>query len=272
MMRAMASDRKQLPGRRAEARDSVRALVRGLDILRHVNSVGEARPGEIAQALGIPRPTVYRLIETLEEQGYVVMSPTSNRVRVTRRAASLGDGYAITSRLCQAAGPLFGEYGPRLIWPLDISVYENAAMVIQETTHGRSPLSVDRGMIGYHLPMLRSSAGRCYLGHCDARERELILNHIRRVADPEDAPFLEETYLRPMLDQVAVNGLAVRDAGEFRPRTASIAVPVICEGTIVACVSIIWIRNAITLKQILQTCEGPLRELAHRIAAALDQS
>jgi IclR family transcriptional regulator, mhp operon transcriptional activator len=92
MMRSMASDRNPLEGKRPERRDSVRALVRGLAILRHVNAVGEARPGEIAQALGIPRPTVYRLIETLEEQRYVVMSPTSNRVRVTRRAASLGDG------------------------------------------------------------------------------------------------------------------------------------------------------------------------------------
>ena len=51
--------------------DSVRALVRGLDILRHVNRVGACRAREIAIATGIPRSTVYRLLETLEEQGYV---------------------------------------------------------------------------------------------------------------------------------------------------------------------------------------------------------
>jgi IclR family transcriptional regulator, mhp operon transcriptional activator len=49
-----------------------RALTRGLAILRHVNAVGEARPGEIARALNLPRPTDYRLLETLEEAGYVV--------------------------------------------------------------------------------------------------------------------------------------------------------------------------------------------------------
>ncbi len=258
------------PERNAEARDAVRALTRGLSILRHVNAVGETRPGEIARALGIPRPTVYRLLQTLEEQGYVVMSPTSNRVRVARLAASLGDGYAVTSRICQIAGPLFGEYAPCIVWPLDISVYENAAMVIQETTHGRSPLSIDRGMIGYRLPMLRTSAGRCYLGHCDARERQLILDHIRRLGDPEDLPFLGDRYLDRLLGDVAARGLAFRDAGEFRPQTASIAVPVMVSGAVAASLSVIWIRSAMTLEQALATLEAPLRAITARLLAALD--
>ena len=133
---------------------------RGLAILRYVNAAGDPRPSEIAVGLGLPRPTVYRLLQTLEEAGYIVLSPTSNRVRVTRLAAGLGDGFAITSRICQAAGTIFATYAPKVVWPLDISVYENAAMVIQETTHGRSPLSIDRGMTGFRLPMLRTAAGR----------------------------------------------------------------------------------------------------------------
>jgi IclR family mhp operon transcriptional activator len=148
---------------------SVRALTHGLEILRHVNRVGACRAGEIAKATGIPRPTVYRLLETLEQQGYVVFSPTSNRVRVTRLAASLGDGFAANSELCQVAGPIFAEYAPKIIWPIDLSTYDNAAMVIQETTHNRSPLSIDRGMTGFRLPMMRTSAGRCYLGLCPPR-------------------------------------------------------------------------------------------------------
>jgi IclR family mhp operon transcriptional activator len=264
----MASDEEQV--RNAEARDAVRALTRGLKILRLVNALGEARPGEIARELGISRPSVYRLLQTLEEEGYVVMSPTSNRVRVTRLAASLGDGFAITSRICQVAGPLFARYAPRVVWPLDISVYENAAMVIQETTHGRSPLSIDRGMIGYRLPMLRTAAGRCYLGHCGAYERELILDHVRHLGDPEDRPFLEARYLGPMPAEVAKRGLAVRDAGEFRPQTASIALPVMVSGGVAAALSVIWIRRAMTLEKALGTLEAPLREITALISGALD--
>lgn len=249
--------------------EAVRALTRGLAILRHVNSVGEARPGEIARALGIPRPSVYRLLQTLEEAGYVAFSGSSNQVRVTRLAASLGDGSAATSVLCQAAAPLFAEYGARLVWPLDLSVYHNAAMIIQETTHGRSPLSIDRAMVGYRLPVLRTSAGRAYLAFCSAGERALILAHLRRLGDPGDAPFLDPGWLGRMIEETRARGVAVRDAGEFRPQTSSLAVPVLSQGNVVACVSMIWIRSAMTSRKALETCAAPLAEIAARLAEAL---
>jgi len=68
--------------------DGVRAFKRGLDILQEVNRSGGIRAGEIAWRLDLPRPTVYRLLETLEELGYVARSASDNRFRVTRRAAA----------------------------------------------------------------------------------------------------------------------------------------------------------------------------------------
>ncbi len=246
--------------------DGVRALERGLAILRFVNAAGDTKPAEIAAALDIPRSSVYRLLQTLEEQGYVVYSPTSARVRVSRLAAGLGDGFARTSLICQAAGPIFGEYAPQLVWPLDLSIYDNAAMVVQETTHDRSPLSIDRGMTGFRLPVLRSSAGRAYIAHCRQAERELILNHIRRLDDPDDIPFMEPEKLAIMLTQVRRRGLAVRDSGPYRPKTSSIAVPVMVDGDVLACVSMIWIRTAMTLQEAIGTYEEPMREIADRVA------
>lgn len=253
----------------AHKADTVRALSRGLTILRYVNQAGVCRAGEIARELNIPRPTVYRLLETLEEEGYVVFSPTSNRVRVTRLAASLGDGSAANSELSQIVGPLFTEYSQRIVWPLDLSVYENAAMVIQETTHERSPLSIDRGMTGYHLPMLRTSAGRCYLALCPEEERAIIIDHVRRLDNREDKPFLRPSRLNSLLSEVRDAGIGTRFDGEFRPKTASIAVPVWSAGRIIACVSIIWVRSAMRPVDALERMVTPMRELSHRISQAL---
>jgi IclR family mhp operon transcriptional activator len=249
---------------------SVRALTRGLAILRHVNAMGEARPGEIARALNIPRPTVYRLLETLEEAGYVAFSASSNLVRVTRLAAALGDGYALRSELCQAAAPLFAEYGARLVWPIDLSVYENTAMVILETTHGRSPLSIDRAMIGYRLPMLRTSAGRAYLSFCGEEERTLILDHLQRLGDTADLPFLDPLWFNRMADETRAHGFAIRDAGEFRPQTASIAAPVQSGGMMIGCISMIWIRSAMDTSKAIGSHAKPLCELAAKIGAAIE--
>jgi len=248
--------------------DAVRALTRGLAILRYVNGAGGARPSEIAAALDIPRPTVYRLLRTLEELGYVALSPTDNRVRVTRLAASLGDGYAASSRLCQLAGPLFSEFGPQIVWPLALSVYDNAEMVIEEATHHRSPMSIDRDMIGLRVPALRSASGRAYLAFCRDEERKIILDHIRRMDCTEDRPFLEEVALRRMLDTVSARGFAVRECGEFRSQTASIAAPVVIGSSVAACVSVVWIRSAMDTAQAVQRYEAPLLEIAGRLAEA----
>jgi IclR family mhp operon transcriptional activator len=255
---------------KAHKADSVRALARGLDILRHVNRAGACRAREIAIATGIPRPTVYRLLETLEEQGYVAFSPTSNLVRVTRIAASLGDGFAVTSQICQVAGPIFAEYAPAMVWPLDLTTYENTAMVVQETTHNRSPLSIDRGMTGFRLPMLRTSAGRCYLGLCPTAERELIMEHLGQIGHPDDVPFLDDSYLYPMLRDVQQWSRATRMGEEFQPKTASFAVPVWSADRVVACISVIWTRGAMRLDEALHNMEGPLRDISVKISNALD--
>ncbi len=252
--------------------DSVRSLRRGLAILRYVNSVRSTNPAEIASVLDIPRSTVYRLLQTLEEDGYVRYSSSDNRVRVARLAASLGDSYVATTDVCHVAGPIFGEYGPKLVWPLDLSVYEDAAMVVEETTHPRSPLSVDRGMIGSRLPVLRTSAGRVYLAHCSERERSIIVEQIRRLGDPKDASYLTDRYLNPMLAEAARRGYAVRAESSLHPKTASVAVPVVVDRSVRATVSMIWIRSAMDLETSIATYVPALQEIAATIAEAAARS
>lgn len=245
--------------------EGVRAFKRGLDVLHEVNRSGGIRAGDVARALDLPRPTVYRLLETLEELGYVARSASDDRFRVTRRALSLGDGYDPGVVICQAAAPYLAELSKTLVWPVDLSVYENAAMVVQETTHSRSPLSIDRGMIGKRLPMLRTSAGRAYLAACPARERDLIVNHLRRIDEADDRPFLDAARLNRMVAETAARGYAIRSEGEYNPKTASIAVPIVRNEIVFGCISIIWIRTALAIDEAIGTFAAPLREAAAAI-------
>lgn len=246
--------------------EGVRAFKRGLDVLHEVNRSGGIRAGDVARALDLPRPTVYRLLETLEELGYVARSASDDRFRVTRLALSLGDGYDPGVVICQAAAPHLAELSKTLVWPVDLSTYENAAMVVQETTHSRSPLSIDRGMIGKRLPMLRTSAGRAYLAACPARERELIVNHLRRIDEADDRPFLEAARLERMIAETAARGYAIRSEGEYNPKTASIAVPIVRNEIVFGCISIIWIRSALGIEDAVTQFVGQLRETAMAIS------
>ena len=250
--------------------ERVRALSRGLAILRYVNQQGDASAGEIAAALDLPRPTVYRLLRTLEEDGYVILAATSNRVRVTPQAAALGDGYGQRTRLCRIAGRVFAAHAGAVVWPLDLTTYENAAMVIQETTHARSPLSIDRGMSGTHLPMLHTSAGRAYLAFCDERQRQLITEHLRRLEQPCDRRLLQGKRLDALLAAVRKRGIASRHTGAFKPKTSSIALPVRRSDDIAACVSLIWVRSAMSLQEAMRRYADPLRGIVSDIETMLE--
>jgi IclR family mhp operon transcriptional activator len=234
-------------------------------VLREVNRSGGIRVGDVARALDLPRPTVYRLLETLEELGYIARSASDDRFRVTRRALSLGDGYDPGVVICQAAASYLAELSKDLVWPVDLSIYENAAMVVQETTHSRSPLSIDRGMIGKRLPMLRTSAGRAYLAACPRRERDLIVNHLRRIDEAEDRPFLDEARLDRMIAETSARGYAIRSEGEYNPKTASIAVPVVRNDVVFGCISIIWIRSALAIDEAIARFAARLQETASAI-------
>lgn len=256
--------KERTPNGQPRQSEGVRAFKRGLDVLHEVNRSGGIRAGDVARALDLPRPTVYRLLETLEELGYIARSASDDRFRVTRRALSLGDGYDPGVVICQAAAPFLADLSKKLVWPVDLSTYENAAMVVQDT-HSRSPLSIDRGMIGKRLPMLRTSAGRAYLAACPARERDLIVNHLRRIDEADDRPFLEAGRLDRMIAETQARGYAIRSEGEYNPKTASIAVPIVRDGAVFGCISIIWIRSALGTEDAISQFVSLMSETAAAI-------
>ena len=251
--------------------DSVRALVRGLDILRFLNKSGAATVSEIATELSLPRPTVYRLLHTLEDEGYVEHSGTDARVRVAPLAAALGDNAPLRSRLCQVAIPIMKQFTDTHAWPTDLSIYHDTHMVVQETTHPSSPLSVDAGMVGFKLPVLRSSAGRSYLSACNKNERQLILDMLRAAGETEDEQFLDANWLDEHLATYSEQGFATRGPRTFRPKTSSLAVPILANANVVGCLSIIWITKAMTMEQAIDKYAAALmlasREIATRLAA-----
>jgi IclR family mhp operon transcriptional activator len=117
-------------------------------------------------------------------------------------------------------------------------------------------------MIGKRLPMLRTSAGRAYLAACPARERDLIVNHLRRIDEADDRPFLDEARLDRMIAETAARGYAIRSEGEYNPKTSSIAVPIVRNEVVFGCISIIWIRSALGIEEAVAQFVSPMREVA----------
>src|ERR1039458_256797 len=114
---------------------AVNALHRGLVILRAVND-GHAQLREISAAAKLPKSTVARMLETLVADGYVAQA-VQNGYHVTARVLTLSRGYTAHEFLLKAAQPVLEGLRKHQIWPSDLAVFDQDAMVILDT--GRDP-------------------------------------------------------------------------------------------------------------------------------------
>jgi IclR family transcriptional regulator, mhp operon transcriptional activator len=240
----------------------VRALERGLAVLAAMNRHKVASVVALARETRLPRPTVYRLLETLQSAGFVARAGSANRFCLARQVRTLSDGFVDDEWISGIAKPLMAEFTRRLVWPLALMTFEEGRMVIRETTHPASSLSIDYGMVGRRLPMLRTAAGRVYLAFCPDNERRTILDLLAHSDAAEDR--FDARRLRALLDSIRAQGYALQDR-EINPKASGISVP-IRGSRVLGCVSMIWIASALTMEEVHKRFATPLRALAGRIA------
>lgn len=250
----------------------VRSLERGLSLLELVNDEGGIRPADAARQLRLPRPTAHRLLETLEDLGYVRRSPSDNRFLVTIRARRLSGGYDTDVQLSETVGPLLSRLLHDLVWPVNIATYRAGRMVVRETTHERSPLSIDRAMLGREAPVLRTACGRAYLAFCSAQERDEIIQFLQTQNDPDDEPFMFPGAIDELIRICQRQGYGARLNEAFVPKTSSVALPILVDGRARGCISIIWLTSAMTASRAIKQFVPPLRDAAAMIAKRVASS
>jgi len=249
----------------SRARTGVRSLERGLAVLAAMNRRKLPSVMELARDTSLPRPTVYRLLETLSRAGYVTRSSPNDRYCLARRVRTLSDGFVEDDWIADIAAPLMCRFTRDLVWPVALMTFEEGRMLVRETTHEASTLSIDHGMVGRTLPVLRTAAGRCYLAFCPSEERRTILQMLSRSRAPEDQWAREPRRLTKLLESIQAKGYAIQDR-EINPKTAGLAVPVRVGARVLSTISAIWISSAMTIEKAEQELYPPLATIAIGIA------
>jgi len=249
---------------------SVRALERGLALLVAMNRRKLSSVVELARDTLLPRPTVYRLLETLTKAGFVRRSRPLDRYCLSRQVRTLSDGFAEDDWIADVAAPLMIEFTRQVVWPVALLTFEEGRMLVRETTHEASALSIDHGMVGRRLPMLRTAAGRCYLAFCPDKERRAILDLLSRSRAPENRGAGETQRLAKLFAAIRAKGHAIQDR-EINPKATGIAVPICHGGRVLGCMSLIWISSALTIEDAETRLLPPLLSTAGRIAEAVQE-
>lgn len=257
----------------------IRALDRGLDVLRIVQASRAASLNDLHLATRLPKATLLRILKTLigrdlvwqriGDGAYVPSYTFSERARVFDEEA----------HLAEVAAPVLADLCKRVRWPSYLLGPRRGHMVVIETNRPMSDfdyISSPTALGSFSVNMLRSASGRCYLAFCSPKERAASLACLRESARPGDALARNTAKLDKVLAEVRARGYGTRDpdfGGHYDfPRSKvndgrnSIAVPVRAGDKVVGCINLTWIARVATVSVIIERFLPQLGEAARAIS------
>ena len=278
-----------------DERHELKSLKKALRVLAFINQRGDATVSQVATAVGLPRPTAYRIMETLACEGYVEKLPHSVFYRITSLVQALAAGFHDEELLLEVAKPKIMALGRELGWPITLYTPRGINMIVRLNTDHDSALALQRWNVGYAVPILDATSGYCYLSHCEAAEREELVaaalqaeEHLTTGDGPDAMRYLTVTdncshltrFNQTRSEEIDYLIKLVRKRGfcniEFkRYPEGNVGVPLLLEGRPVGGLVMRYIKSVMKNTDRIQSYYVPkLQELALQITqsqAALDE-
>jgi len=253
---------------------NVQGLSRGLAILHAINRSpkGWAKIIELSETTGLHRTTVRRLLETLQNEGYVRRSVSDDSYRLNQKIRQLSDGFTDDEWISEVANPVLGELLKKLVWPSDLCTIDGDCMLVRETTHRFSPLSFHRAMIRQRMPVILTAAGRAYLAFCSEEERCQILRMLEAGNDEQSSLARNKYLVDKLLERIRNQGYATND-GEWQQQSniAAIAMPIQYRGNTLATINVVFLKKALSVNEAVDRYLPELRNAIEMIQTQLIQ-
>lgn len=249
----------------------IRALMRGLDALTVLNLRDGATVSEVAHDIHLPRTTVYRILETLRNSGFVYRDSTDERYRLTILVRGLSSGFDDEAWVGQIAAPLLQGLCKEIVWPVSIATLSGTKMTLREATDHSTPLAIERYSAGFQLPLLTSSAGRVYLANCPPSQRDVVLDVLSRSKNEEDRLARDRNELLRSLAEIKALGYATTTRTRRLVDEYTVSVPVQMNDRALAALTVRFIAAALPLKAGVERFLPKLRQCAAKISAGFQQ-
>jgi IclR family mhp operon transcriptional activator len=252
--------------------EPVRAIIRGLHILRVISESGPIGAMDISKQVKLPQPTIVRILETLVSAGYIYRLEKSALYGVTARTLTLSKGFAATSRLVQLATPLIEDLRTEIGWPSNLATFEQGSMSIAYTNRSEHGMSI-ASRLGARIPVLVTGVGIAYLAHLPPDELERTLAQLRTTDSRWDNNPEMLKSLDARLEATRRNGYALAEQAYldeiYHSRIWAVAVPILVDGRVVAGLSSLMLSSAGPQSRMLNKVLPPLRRTAQAIADRL---
>jgi IclR family transcriptional regulator, mhp operon transcriptional activator len=247
----------------------IRSASRTLSILQIVNQSNGITMMGIKEQSCLPYPTVRRIVQTLVHDHFIELIENTKRYRPTPLVRSLSHGYHEHSAVVKAASPLLKAFTAQHIWPVSLVTRVGQMMVVRDSTHSVSAMTLTNYHSGAVFPLLECASGRLYLAYASEEERAALLAGAEQMDLKIDRLIFRQIKDGSLVQSIRENGYCLGQYNRFTDtpgRTSSIAVPVMVDGHLVACVVLVFFSVAMKGDTALEKYLLPLLELAQEIA------
>lgn len=247
----------------------VEALAKGLRILSLFSSERPAlRVKDLVDLTGIPMPTAFRLVATLEEEGYLERT-VEGMVRPGTSVLALGFAAVQGLDLVQNSNLPMRELAAAVGETVNLGVLYSDQVLFVARVPRRDSLLAAGIRVGSTVPAVFSSIGKVILSGMSDEElsRTITADSFKGRSGPNVVRTIEE--LKVQLEAVRRDGYLIQQESAI-PGLSSIAAPIRQEGdSVVAAINVAVSSIDYSKKQLVSKLLKPLLETAGEISVRL---
>ncbi len=207
-----------------EDRYLVPALQRGLQLLAEFSrNERELTGAELSRRLGLPRASVFRILQTLEQMGYVERVGESAHYKLGMAVLRLGFEFLASMELTELGRPVIDDLSAATGLAAHLVVRDGREVVFVAKSAGRSFI-FNSIQIGARLPAHATVLGRVLLAGLSMDELAALYRGVALTPYTDQTP-TTLTDLKALIDEDARRGHGVSQGG-FESAISTIAAPV----------------------------------------------
>jgi len=231
----MTDDPPQTPAPKAQYR--IEALAKGLHVLRLFDeNTTSLRLREVCERTGLPMPTAFRIVATLEHEGFIDRGPDGT-ISPSAAVLTLGSAALRGSSLVQLSEAPLRELAARTGETVNLGTLIGD-QVLYLVRLRNTDLVTAAVQVGSTLPAIYTSMGKLLLAHLDPAELETRIAHSFEQHSGGPNAVHDRAELEERLAAIRADGYAIQDQ-ELAAGLRSVSVPVRGAGdAVVAAVNI----------------------------------
>lgn len=200
------------------------AILRAIRVLETIAaSAAPLQLADLCRALELPKPTVFRILSTLEHAGLVVREPGSKRYQCGSRLCALAGSVLLHSPMFATRHAILEELVEQTGETCNLTIPNGNTVMYLDRVETAWPLRIALSA-GSSVPLFASASGKLFLAAMPRRTRDRLLRQSPMVRYTPKT-LVEVPRLVAELDRVCEQGYATDDE-EYLVGICCLAVPV----------------------------------------------